>query len=345
MWTNNRKNAILLCLVTVWCTLSNAHIPVVEPASFYCNERLIRDVDKFSLLHPLDYDTLPGTKGLNSYVDARAVTKKFQKDDVAAIHFTVNANDTLPIANAFAWVPACEQYEHIYVHAALVGPSSDPRFQPITAQQKQDYNIKWNLPAGSGAILAINNPLPRQEQRVTINITMPLGELWGKYFIQDDECLRDANCLAFRAFYGNDMSLGKMGCAFPEERCPGAPYPVCTGCPVCPHYMVGRNASFCPNTTERPYINERNLTPGSYYYVFWESNGRPVDGVVLMTGYVEDFKYGKMPDGTSCGSKTSVNLPPGCTANYPLLFARVGIFWDIATNAKLIHDRCDFVDY
>jgi hypothetical protein len=351
--------AILILLVFVCAAF--CHVQYVEKEALRQRKVDVLEGEDFSFEYPFDIDTLEKSV-TNGIEDARFISAYLDKKDEDWIKFTV-APGTTAVTNGVAWTPACQKLDDRYVNVALLGSLSDPRFQPVTDKQRRDYNIRWAAPQGYGAILGINTPVTGDQQRPTLNITLPAGEFPNKWFLPYNSGELCPAAINFRQEQ-NDNSTGKLGCVFPKERCPGRDYPDNAQCnnntfpagvAFCPHFMVG---DFCGPKNTWKWINERELPSGTYYYVFWETHGRAVD-VGYMLGFRETLRFGKnmldsdcvnatasnIPAKCVCGTKNNLSLPEGCQALFPSARASFSILYPLLTNGGIWHEQCDWVNY
>jgi hypothetical protein len=350
----------LLLLVLVCGAL--AHIQYVEKEALRHNLKNVLEGEDFDFANPFDIQAQENST-INGVEDARFVSAFLAKDDEDWVRFEV-APGTTAVVNAAAWTPACTQTDDLYVNVALLGPLSDSRFQPITRDQRRQYNINFDVPAGYGAVLGINEPAPTPRDRPTLNITLPAGEFPNKWFIPYNSGELCQGAIDWRITQ-QDNSTGKLGCAFPVERCPGRGYPdqaQCSnstypaGVAFCPHFMVG---NFCGAKSTWRWINERNLGAGTYYYVYWERNGKEVD-VGYMMGFRETLRFGNnvadpacanstaanIPTACVCGTKNNLSLPAGCEALFPAARARIAILYPLLTNGGIWREKkCNWVNY
>jgi len=213
----------------------------------------------------------------NGIEDSHFVHDYLREDSYSVHQFSINNNHG--IVTGHSWVPSCEEYKDRYVHIALLGPKTDSRFKVPTEDYRDKWNINWDLPTGYGAVFGVHPKIPSGEKRYTLNITLPPGTFPDRWYIPYNSGDQDPGCRAFQA-YKNDTSTGVLGCGFPPERCPGAPYPFNYTASFCPHYKVG---NFCGSQPWR-WINERDLKNGTYFLVYWEAKGHAVD-FSSYTGY------------------------------------------------------------
>ncbi|KAL0484943.1 Ras-related protein Rab [Acrasis kona] len=286
---------------------------------------------------------------VNGVQDARFVHTYIARNKYTVHQFTINDNQG--IANTHAWIPSCHEYKDHYVHTALVGPLTDSRFQIPSRLFKRQNNIDWELPEGYGAVFGLHPPVERGQKRYTLNITRPLGTYPDRWYIPYNSGNQDPDCQAFQR-YTNDTSTGVLGCGYPSERCPGSPYPYNYTANFCPHYKVG---NFCGDKPWR-WINERNLSAGKYYFVYWEEKGRAID-FSAYSGYDTTAVMGKLdtlacrhlspqglPDSCACGKRGAGVLPPGCIPLYPAAVQRVFLMYELLNGGSTLHTNCRWVN-
>lgn len=341
-------NSVVLFLC---CTIAVAHIQDITRRSVQQGSQESRNKIRYRFNNPIPISNANNfdNYSVNAVEDARLVHNFLPEDEYDVYSFTINDNNG--IVNTMPWVKACKKYENRYLHVALLGKTTDPRFEDVSCDNKKDYNINWELPRGYGAILGINTPPPRGVLRPTVNITLPEGEFPDAYFIPYNSGELDPECKAFQQYQRNP-STGILGCAMPPERCPGSPFPFNQTSPFCPHYKVG---NFCGPKPWR-WINERGLRNGDYFFVVWEQNGNEVDYANfvgwneqlrmgrLKTPYCKSFQLNNIPANCTCGTKSQLTLPSDCEALFPTSRLRSAIVYNLVVEGNTLHKKCDWVD-